>query len=78
MEGNFVVHRCFRHVNFFVKTCGMKMSISISELSAENGVAVVNAYGSITGDNEDRVDDSTTELCRYFVRHHGGNILSPV
>ena len=44
----------------------MKMSISISKLSAENGVAVVNAYGSITGDNEDRDDDSTTEVCRYL------------
>ena len=41
----------------------MERSISISELSAENGVAVVNAYGSIVGDNEDHVDESTTEVC---------------
>ena len=33
----------------------MERSISISELSAENGVAVVNASGSIIGDNEDHV-----------------------
>ena len=44
----------------------MERSISISELSAENGVAVVNAYGSIIRDNEDRVDDSTTEVCWYL------------
>mgnify|MGYP000406347943 CR=1 FL=1 len=37
-----------------------KVNLNISELSAENGVAVVNAYGSIIGDNEDHVDDSTT------------------
>ena len=30
----------------------MERSISISELSAENGVAVVNAHGSIVGDND--------------------------
>ena len=30
----------------------MERSNSISELSAENGVAVVNAYGSIIRDNE--------------------------
>ena len=41
----------------------MERSISISELSAKNGVAVLNAYGSIIGDNEDHVDDSTTEVC---------------
>ena len=58
-----VVHRCFRRVNFFGKTYGMERSISISELSAENGVAVVNAYGSIIGGKEDHVDDSTTEIC---------------
>ena len=50
-------------MNFFAKTYGMERSISISELSAENGVAEVNAYGSIIRDNEDRVDDSTTEVC---------------
>ena len=50
-------------VNFFGKTYGMERSISISELSAESGVAVVNAYESIIGDNEDGVDDSTTEVC---------------
>ena len=40
----------------------MERSISISELSLENGVAVVNAYGLIIGDNEDHVDDSITEV----------------
>ena len=40
----------------------MERSISISELSTENGVAVVNAYGSIIGHNEDHVDDSATEV----------------
>ena len=48
---------------FFGKTYGMERSISISELSAENGTAVVNAYRSIIGDNEDHGDDSTTEVC---------------
>ena len=62
----YVVHRCFRRVNFFGKTCGMKRSISISELSAENDVAVVNAYGCIIVDNEDHVDDSTTEVFLYL------------
>ena len=38
VEANFVVHRGFRRVNFFGKTYGMERSISISELSAENGV----------------------------------------
>ena len=41
----------------------MDRSISVSELSTENGVAVENAYGSIIGDDEDHVDDSTTEVC---------------
>ena len=41
----------------------MERSISIAELSAENGVNVVNAYGSIIGDSEDCTDDSTTEVC---------------
>lgn len=41
----------------------MEKSISISELSSKNGVAVVDAYGSTIGDNEDQVDDSTTEVC---------------
>ena len=36
---------------------------AISELSAENGVALVNAYGLIIEDKEDHVDDSTTEVC---------------
>ena len=40
----------------------MERSISIFELSAENGGAVVNDYGSIIVDNEDDVD-STTEVC---------------
>ena len=53
-------------MNFFAKTYGMERSISISVLSAENGAAVVNAYGSIIRDNEDRVDDSTKEVCWYF------------
>ena len=44
----------------------MERSISVSELSTENGVAVVNTYGSIIGDNEDHVDDSTTEVCLYL------------
>ena len=38
----------------------MERSISISELSAENGVAVVNAYVLIIGDSEGHVVDSTT------------------
>ena len=38
----------------------MERSISISELSAENGVAVANAYGSIIGDNKDHFDDICT------------------
>ena len=38
-------------------------SVAISELSAKNDVAVVNAYGSIIKDNEDDVDDSTSEVC---------------
>ena len=41
----------------------MERSISVSQFFAENGVAVVTAYGSIIGDNEDHVDDSTTEVC---------------
>ena len=41
----------------------MERSISISELSAENSAAVVNACRSIIGDNEDHGDDSTTEAC---------------
>ena len=53
-----------------------KVNHNISELSAESGVAVVNAYGSIIGDNEDHVDDSTT-VC-WYLRHHGGNIFSSV
>ena len=49
-------------MNFFGKTYGLESSISISALSAENGVAVVNAYGWIIGDNEDHVDDSITKV----------------
>ena len=41
----------------------MERSISISELSAENDGAVVNAYRTIIVDNEDDVDESTTEVC---------------
>ena len=52
----------------------MKRSISISELSAEKDVAVVNTYGSIIRDNKDHVDDSTSEVWLIFVRHHDGNI----
>ena len=51
---------------FFGKTNGMERSTSISELSAENGVSIVNAYGSIIRDNKDHVDDSTTEVCWYL------------
>ena len=43
-----------------------KLVASISELSAENCVAVVNSYGSIIGDNEDHFDDSRTEVCSYL------------
>ena len=50
-------------MKFFAITFGMDRSISVSELSTENGVAVENAYGSIIGDDEDHVDDSTTEVC---------------
>ena len=32
----------------------MERSISVSELSAENGVTAVNSYELIIGDNEDR------------------------
>ena len=59
----FVVRRCFLRVNFFAISFGMERSISVSELSTENGVAVENAYESIVGDDEDHVDDSTTEVC---------------
>ena len=38
-------------------------SLEISELSAENDVAVVNPYGSIIKDNKDHVDDSASEVC---------------
>ena len=55
----------------------MERSISISELSTENGVSVVNAYGSIIGHNEDHVDDSQRRLL-IFVRHHSGKVLSSV
>ena len=41
----------------------MERAILISELSAENGAAVVNTYRSIIGDNEDHGDHSTTEAC---------------
>ena len=40
----------------------MERSISISDLSSENGVPL-NAYGLIIGENEDHVDDSTTKVC---------------
>ena len=36
---------------------------AISELSTENCVALVNAYGLINGDNEDHVEDKATEVC---------------
>ena len=64
----FVVHRCFHRVIFFffggggIVACKGQYQF-LPELSTENGVAVVNAYGSIIGDNEDHVDDSTTEVC---------------
>ena len=63
VERNFVVHHCFRRVNFFGKTHGMERSISISGFSSECGVAAANAYGLIIGDNEDHFDDSTTKIC---------------
>jgi len=64
VEGNFVVHRYFRRLNFFWENVWHgKVNLNISELSAENGVALVNAYGLIIGDKEDHVDDSTTEVC---------------
>ena len=75
VDENFVVHCCFRRVIFFGKTYGMERSISISELSAENGVAVVNAYELIyIGDNEDHIDDDSTNYggLLIFVRHHSG------
>ena len=50
-------------MNFFAITFGMERSISVSDLSTENGVAVENAYGSIIGEDEDNFDDSTTEVC---------------
>ena len=50
-------------MNFFAITFGTERSISVSELSTGNGVAVENAYGSIIVDDEDQVDDSTTEVC---------------
>ena len=50
------------HSKAGLSTCGMERSISISELSAENGVAVKNAYGSIIGDNEDHADDSAVRF----------------
>ena len=62
-KGLFVVRRCFLRVNFFAITFGLERSISVSELSTENGVAVENAYGSIIGDDEDNVDVSTTGVC---------------
>ena len=62
-KGVFVVRRCLLRVNFFAITFDMERSISVSELSTENGVAVENAYGSIIVDDEDHVDDSSTEVC---------------
>ena len=66
MEGNFCLLSLLPSCNFFGKTCGMERPISVSELHAEKGVAVANAYGSIIGDNEDRVVHSTTKVCRYL------------
>ena len=58
---------CLRcEIFFFGKTCGMEMSISISELSAEDGVTVVNAYELMIRDNKDHHNDSTTVVCRYL------------
>ena len=42
---------------FFWTTCDIESSIPVSELSAGSAVAVVNAYGSFIGDDEDHVDD---------------------
>ena len=47
MEGNFCRPSLLPSSKFFGKTCGMERSISISELAAENGLAVVNAYGRL-------------------------------
>ena len=52
----------------------MERSISISELSAENAVAVVNAYVLILGDKEHHVDNSTTEVCRYLCDTVNGKV----
>ena len=41
-------------------------NLNISELSTENGVAVVNTHGSILGDNEDHVG------LLIFLRHRAG------
>ena len=56
----------------------MERSISITELSTENGVPVVNSYGSIIIENEDHVDDSTTEVCWYLYVTTVVNILCSV
>ena len=58
-----VLHHFFLRINSCGKTCDMERSNSISELSAENGVAVANAYGLIIGDNEDHIDNRTTDVC---------------
>ena len=44
----------------------MERSISISELSAENGVAPVNAYELIIRDNEDRFGIQKADLTCCF------------
>ena len=59
----FVLHHCFLRINSCGKICGMERSNSVSELTAENGVAVVIAYGLIIGDNEDHIDNRTTDVC---------------
>ena len=57
VDGNFCRPLPLPPWKLFWKTCGMETSISISELSIENGVVVVDAYGSILGDNEDHVNN---------------------
>ena len=54
-------------MNFFAITFGLERSISVSELSTENGVAVENAYESIIGEDEDHVDVSATGSLLIFV-----------
>ena len=62
MEGNFCRPSLLPPCKFFLGKL-VAWKISVSQFFAENDVAVANAYGSIIGDNEDHVDDSTTKVC---------------